>query len=77
MDKNKSAGGKRSEAWLQRLIASALSMGIGKRELMEDYYLEEISEVISAWNGLHGRGEEAEEEMDAMAFFGGGGERVE
>ena len=38
--------------WLQRLIAMGLSLGIGKRELMEDYYLDEIGAVAEAWNAL-------------------------
>ena len=36
--------------WLQRLIAMGLSLGIGKRELMEDYYFDEIGAVAEAWN---------------------------
>ena len=50
-------------------------MGIPKWELLEKYYLDEIALVTKAWNRLHG-GEEAEEEVDALAFLGGGGEFV-
>jgi len=50
-------------------------MGIGKRQLLEDYYFDEIGEIIHQWNALH-HGEEGEDEVDAMTFFGGGGERV-
>ena len=63
------------DAWFQRLIASALSIGIGKRELLEDYYMDEIGPVIQAWNALHGAGEQ-EEQVDGAAFLGGGGEWV-
>ena len=48
-------------------------MGIGKRELLEDYYVDEIGAVIEEWNALHGAGE-AEEQVDGMTFLGGGGE---
>lgn len=74
MGKGKGAGG--NESWLQRLIASALMMGIGKRELMEDYYLSEISAVIEAWNELHRPDTGQEEDVGAMDFFGTGGEWV-
>lgn len=48
-------------------------MGISKRELLEDYYFDEISAVIQEWNDLHGAGEK-EEEVDGMTFLGAGGE---
>lgn len=73
MGQGKGAGSKAGGRWLQRLIASALSMGIGKRELLEDYYVGEIAAVIEEWNALHGAGE-AEEQVDGMTFLGGGGE---
>ncbi len=63
------------DAWFQRLIASALSIGISKRELLEDYYMDEIGEVIRAWNNLHGAGDQ-EEQVDGAAFLGSGGEWV-
>ena len=38
---------------MQGLIACCLSIGISKRELFEDYYLDEIREVILEHNRLH------------------------
>lgn len=63
---------------MQELIASALSIGIGKRELLEDYYPDEIGAIIGAWNDLHNphRATEETETIDPLAFFGDGGERV-
>lgn len=43
---------------------------------MEDYYFDEIGAVIGAWNQLHDPNHLEEEEVDAVSFFGGGGERV-
>ena len=53
-------------------------MGIGKRELLEDYYMDEIGEVIRAWNALHDpNGDSGEAEMvSPLAFLGDGGERL-
>lgn len=34
--------------WLQRLIAMGLCLGIGKRELLEDYYMDEIGSIAQA-----------------------------
>ena len=65
------------DRWLQRLIASALSMGIGKRELMEDYYMDEIGDVIREWNRLHHPDREETIQMEAEEFLGGGGEWLE
>lgn len=56
------------------MIASGLSIGIGKRELMEDYYLEEISDVVGEWNRLHNPEHEEIVEMKPEEFLGGGGE---
>ena len=30
-----------------------LCLGIGKRELLEDYYMDEIGSIAQAWNELH------------------------
>ena len=66
------------DAWLQKLIASALTIGISKRELLEEYYMDEIGEVIKAWNALHdpqgGSGET--KIVDPLEFLGEGGERL-
>lgn len=53
-----------------------LHIGIGKRELLEDYYPEEIEAIFAAYNDLHGKKKEEEsvEEVDALTFFGLGGE---
>lgn len=74
MAEGQGAGG---EGWLQRLIASALSIGISKRELFEDYYLDEVGEVMAEWNALHNRSRDEEtEKADPLAFLGAGGEWV-
>lgn len=65
------------ERWLQRLIAMGLCLGIGKRKLMEDYYLDEIGAVAEAWNALRRPpAEDAEEAVTPEVFFGGEGERI-
>lgn len=48
---------------MQRLIAQALSIGIGKKELMEDYYPGELASIIAEWNVIHCP-EDAEEEKE-------------
>lgn len=65
------------DRWLQRLIASALCMGIGKRELMEDYYMDEIGDILGQWNRLHNPDGEETMEVDAQEFLGEGGEWLE
>ena len=50
-------------------------LGISKRELLEDYYMDEIGLVLAAWNRRHGY-EDTEEEVDPDAFLGGCGELV-
>jgi hypothetical protein len=52
-------------------------MGIGKRELMEDYYMDEIGDVIREWNRLHNPDREETIQMEAEEFLGGGGEWLE
>lgn len=66
------------DAWLQKLISSALTIGISKRELLEEYYMDEIGEVIKAWNALHDpQGDSGETKMvDPLEFLGEGGERL-
>lgn len=58
------------------MIAGALSMGIGKRELFEDYYFNELSPIIEAYNALHRPCDNAEESMEPLAFMGTGGEWI-
>ena len=63
--------------WLQRLIAAALSIGISKRALMEDYYMDEIGAIMEEWNRLHHPEESAEtQQVDALSFLGDGGEWI-
>lgn len=50
-------------------------MGISKRELLEDYYLDEIGEIVKAYNRIHGA-EPEDKPVDAMTFFGTGGEVI-
>ena len=40
--------GKNDEGWLQKCIANGLKMGIGKRELLYDYYPDEFFQVMAA-----------------------------
>ena len=49
-DKEKAADTK---YWLQRWIAIAESIGIGKKELLEDYYLDEFLAVMDAYAQMH------------------------
>lgn len=50
-------------------------MGIGKRELLEDYYYDELQTLIEEWNALH-RADDVAETTDPLAFLGTGGEWV-
>jgi hypothetical protein len=52
--------------WLQRLIAMGLAAGIGKRQLLEDYYFDEIFDVLSCRFERGGQGEKA---VDVDSFF--------
>ena len=58
-----------TEFWLQRLIMQAQSLGIGKRQLLEDYYFDEINILLEEWNILHGAECEWEEEVSPQAFL--------
>jgi len=54
-----------------------LSIGISKRALMEDYYMDEIGAIMEEWNRLHHPEESAEtQQVDALTFLGDGGEWV-
>lgn len=47
-------------------------IGIGKRELLRDYYPDELPAIFTAWGELHGvEGEAQTEEVDLMTFLGG------
>lgn len=59
------------------MIAAGLSIGIGKRALLEDYYPEEIGEIMEEWNALHDPDREEIVEMKAEDFLGGDGEWLE
>lgn len=45
-------------------------MGIGKRELMEDYYLDEIGLIFSAGSGGRQQDTQVNEEVTGESFFG-------
>jgi len=49
-------------------------MGIGKRELFQDYYPGELAGVVREWNRLHGAKEAVTEQVDTMTWLGDGGE---
>lgn len=52
-------------------------IGIGKRQLMEDYYPDELPAIFEAWGEMHGaEGKVEDEEVDVMEFLGGGGEII-
>ena len=55
---------------MQRLIAQALAMGVSKRALMEEYYIDEWAEVMAQWAALHGSDAPAAE-GDVEAFLSG------
>ena len=62
--------GERKKNWLQRLIAQGLMMGISKRELLCDYYPDELATVFGAWSDLHAPpGQRDAEPVSAEAFL--------
>lgn len=58
-----------TEFWVQRLIMQAQSIGIGKQDLMEHYYFDEINVLLDMWNRLHSADYEWEEEVSPQAFL--------
>jgi len=50
------------------LIVQARTLGIGKRELLEEYYPDELPVLFEAWNELHG-GKQEPERVDVMEFL--------
>ncbi len=55
------------------MIAQGLSIGIGKRELLEDYYIDELEAIFGEHNVIH-RLSTKEASMEGM---GGLAERVD
>ena len=51
-------------------------MGIGKRELLEDYYPAELPLLFEAWGALHGANS-GEQAVDPLTFLGTGGETID
>lgn len=48
--------------WLQKWIAVGESIGIGKKNLLNDYYFDEFLAVIDAYNDMHTINRENEKE---------------
>lgn len=47
-----------------------LHIGISKRELMEDYYPDELTAIFEAWGDLHGvERDEPPEQVDVETFL--------
>lgn len=57
-------------------MALALELGVGKRELLRDYYPDELPALLRAWRALHAPPDDAPEQTDALRFLGEGGERL-
>lgn len=53
------------------MIASAQSIGISKRALMEEYYPDEIGIIFDEWNAMHGVERVEEKEVDVLEFLQG------
>lgn len=51
-------------------------MGIGKKELLEDYYPAELPALFQAWGALHGAKAETQA-VDPLTFLGTGGETID
>lgn len=51
-------------------------MGISKKELMENYYMEELRAIMQEWNEMHNPSRDKTEAVAAGAFLGDGGERL-
>lgn len=41
------------EYWLQKLIVCCLKIGISKRELFEDYYIDELEHIFKQYNSFN------------------------
>ena len=44
-------------------------IGISKRELLSDYYPDELPAIFEAWGEMHGVEKEEVEEVDLMGFL--------
>ena len=53
MERSKAAAPRVTEYWLQRWIAIAESMGIGKKSMFSDYYFDEFLTVLDEYNAMH------------------------
>lgn len=55
---------KNNDYWLQDIIVAALEIGISKKELMNEYYFDEISIIFDRYNAMHkiDKKDESEEE---------------
>lgn len=53
---------KDNDYWLQDIIVAGLEIGISKKELLEDYYFDEISIIFDRYNKMHKIDEEDNEE---------------
>ena len=42
-----------TEYWLQKLIVCCLKIGISKKELFEDYYIDEIEHIFKQYNSFN------------------------
>lgn len=52
------------------MIAQGLTIGISKRELLEDYYPDEVPLIFEAWGEIHGVEREQEpKEVSVMEFL--------
>lgn len=52
--------------WFQELIVCARHIGISKRELLEDYYYDEIPLIFKKYNDLHNPDKDEEVYWDQM-----------
>ena len=53
-----------------------LCLGIGKRELLEDFYMDEIGSIANPFKENHNNRAYETEVISPEAFFGGGGEKI-
>lgn len=49
------------------MIAAGLTMGIGKRQLLEDYYMDELPIIFEQYAALKGTGEQTGTAREAFA----------